>query len=172
MYINRIAAILLIIVFTASCAVKRESTAGKGKTKTSVYQEDLSEVRPQLPSRDERAGKGSNEAPMPTNTVNQELENALSAIAERNKQIQYAQGYRIQLYSGNDRAQANQIKDKIYSNYPGTNVYISYVQPSFRVKVGDFTERLEAMKLYAKLKDEFPIALIVQEQINIQKTVE
>jgi biotin carboxyl carrier protein len=173
MYLNRFLVILLVCILTSSCAVNREKSASRGRGRSVAYAEDLTGVRPKVPSRETGlAGADAANAPAPTSTVNAELETALSAITERNKQIQYAQGYRVQLYSGNDRTQANQIKDKIYSNYPGINVYISYIQPSFKVKVGDFTDRLEALKLYAKIKNDFPIALIVQEQINIQKVVE
>jgi hypothetical protein len=173
MYLNRLLVIALALILTTSCVANRETSAARGRGRSVAYEEDLTGVRPKVPSRETGlANADASNAPAPSNTVNAELETALSAITGRNKQIQYAQGYRIQVYSGNDRTQANQIKDKIYSNYPGTNVYISYIQPSFRVKVGDFTDRLDALKLYAKIKNEFPIALIVEEQINIQKVVE
>lgn len=170
MYTKKILFVVFAMLFMASCASSKKTSSTKGKG--GVYQEDLSVVRPSVPSVETDKKEDKKDIPPPSNTVNQQLETVLASISEKNKQIQYAQGYRIQVYSGNDRTLANQVKDKIYTNYPGVNVYMNYNHPSFRIKVGDFTERLEALKLYAKLKNEFPIALIVQEQINIQKKVE
>lgn len=51
-------------------------------------------------------------------------------------------------------------------NYPVHNIYL---QPYFRVRVGDFVDRDQADELLAYMIDEFPRALVVEDQINIQQ---
>ena len=43
------------------------------------------------------------------------------------------------------------------------SVYLTYNSPNFRVKVGDYTDRVEAYKAYIALKEVFPNALLVEE---------
>ena len=44
--------------------------------------------------------------------------------------------------------------------------YRSYVNPYFKVTVGDFRTRSEAMQLLMEIKSDFPAAFIVKENIN------
>ena len=46
------------------------------------------------------------------------------------------------------------------------SAYRSYVNPYFKVTVGDFRTKSEAMQLLQKIKWEFPAAFIVKENIN------
>lgn len=75
-------------------------------------------------------------------------------------------GYRIQIFYGNERKEAYHIQDKFKSLYPEYNTYISYTQPNYRVKVGDFRTRLEAQKMMVELRPIFPTLFIFNERIN------
>jgi hypothetical protein len=76
-------------------------------------------------------------------------------------------GYRIQIYNGNDRNKANTAKQNFAKNHPGTRTYLTYSNPQFRVRVGDFTSRKEAQELYKKLSSSFNPCMIVPDVINV-----
>ena len=78
-------------------------------------------------------------------------------------------GYRIQLFSGNERINANNIKTKFLRLFPEQTAYLSYQQPYFKIRVGDFRSRLEAKLFYNKIKDEFSESIIIQDKINFPK---
>jgi hypothetical protein len=81
--------------------------------------------------------------------------------------IRSGQGYRVQIYNGNDRVKANQIKVDFIRRFPGIRTYLTYVLPQFRVKVGDFRTRAEAFELYKKVSDMYNPSMIVPDIIVI-----
>ena len=78
-------------------------------------------------------------------------------------------GYRIQLFSGNERNNANNTKTKFLRLFPEQTAYLSYQQPYFKIRVGDFRSRFEAKLFYNKIKDEFSESIIIQDKINLPK---
>lgn len=81
--------------------------------------------------------------------------------------IRSGQGYRVQIYNGNDRVKANQIKVDFIRRFPGIRTYLTYVLPQFRVKVGDFRSRAEAYELYKKVSELYNPSMIVPDIIVI-----
>lgn len=82
------------------------------------------------------------------------------------------QGYRIQIYSNSDRKMANEIRTKCLQLYPDIDVYLIYQQPSFKVRVGDFRNKIEAYPVYRDLLKDFDNVLIVPDRINLPKLIE
>lgn len=78
-------------------------------------------------------------------------------------------GFRIQLFSGNERNNANNIKTKFLRLFPEQTAYLSYQQPYFKIRVGDFRTKLEAKLFYNKIKEEFSESIIIQDKINLPK---
>lgn len=78
-------------------------------------------------------------------------------------------GYRIQLFSGNERNNANNIKTKFLKLYPDQPAYLAYNQPYFKIRIGDFRTKLEAKLFYNKIKSEFGECIIVADKINLPK---
>lgn len=77
-------------------------------------------------------------------------------------------GYRIQItaYSGNNsrnRAEAERASFK--ANFPGISVYLSYSEPYFKIRVGNYLTRLEAYKDLKRIQLTYPNAYIVPEKI-------
>lgn len=81
--------------------------------------------------------------------------------------IRSGQGFRVQIYSGNDRAAATQRKIDFIRRYPNIRSYISYIAPTFRVKVGDFKTRAEAYKLLKELNSYYSPCMVVPDIIEI-----
>lgn len=79
------------------------------------------------------------------------------------------QGYRIQIYSGSSHKDANKAKADFLKIYETPVPYLVYKQPNYKVRVGDFRNRIEAQKLYHQLINDgnFKGVLIVPEMINL-----
>jgi hypothetical protein len=92
----------------------------------------------------------------------------MDTLASQNKAIKYAQGFRIMAYNGTDRKTAMDIRRAIIQRVPEERDYLIYQQPSYRLKVGDYFNRVEAHQTLLLLRDIIPNALIVPDQINIR----
>ena len=81
--------------------------------------------------------------------------------------IRSGRGYRVQIYNGNDRNKAIQIKVDFLRRHPDVPAYMTYIQPQFRIKVGDFKTRAEAAELYREMNQLYGAAMIVPDVIVI-----
>lgn len=92
-------------------------------------------------------------------------------LVERHKLINAAKktmpGYRIQLYFGNDRARAQEIRASFIQLFPSTPAYLLYQQPNFKVRSGDFRTRLEATGFLKKINEHFSNAFIVPDEVKL-----
>lgn len=78
-------------------------------------------------------------------------------------------GYRVRIYFDNKqnaRAASEEAQRRFESGHPGIPTYRSFSNPFFKVTVGDFRTRSEALQLLQTLTGEFPSAFIVKEAIN------
>lgn len=79
------------------------------------------------------------------------------------------QGYRIRIYFDNSqtaRVISQNTAAKFSQLYPTTPVYATYTDPFFKVTVGDFRTKSEAMRLLKELEPLFKSAFVVREIIN------
>lgn len=86
---------------------------------------------------------------------------------EFNERKQTVPGYRVQIaaLSGpNSRNQAFELKKRFNAEYPEVEVYIIFTEPNFRIKVGDFTSKLDAFVFMQRIKDDYP-GTIVRENV-------
>ena len=78
-------------------------------------------------------------------------------------------GYRIRIFfdnSQNARKNSASTLDAFLSSFRGIPAYRSYANPYFKVTVGDYRTKAEAMANLANIKKSFPSAFIVKEKIN------
>lgn len=75
-------------------------------------------------------------------------------------------GYRVQIFYGSDRREVFNEQSKFNNSFPELNTYITYKQPNYYLRVGDFRTRLEAQRLMNELKPFFPTLFIFREKIN------
>ena len=75
-------------------------------------------------------------------------------------------GYRVQVFYGSDRKEVFNQQAKFRALYPKIMSYITYREPNYRLKVGDFRTRPEAEALLSELRTNFPTLFIFREQIN------
>lgn len=86
---------------------------------------------------------------------------------EFNERLRTVPGFRVQIASlsgPNSRNQAFELKSRFKETYPDVEVYIVFSEPNFRIKVGDFTSKLDAYVFMQKIKDTYP-GTIVKENV-------
>jgi len=91
-----------------------------------------------------------------------------------NRAHQTLDGYRIQIFfdAGNySRNNAYRVRDEFLSRSPDSTiaVYISFKEPYYRVRAGDFRTRMEAEGFLKRVKPDFPNAFLIRDQINLPK---
>jgi hypothetical protein len=82
-------------------------------------------------------------------------------------------GYRIQIFfdSGNEsKKRAVDIRTDFIGRFPGISAYLSFQEPFFKIRTGDFRSKLEADGFLQKILPVYPNAYIVRDRINYPKT--
>lgn len=78
-------------------------------------------------------------------------------------------GYRVQIYSGNKRQPANEARSTFSRLYRKKKAHMNYEQPYYKVRVGDFKTKIEALKFKNDLTKHFPNCFIVKDEIDIKE---
>lgn len=78
------------------------------------------------------------------------------------------EGYRVQIYSGNKKQPARDARLRFTRIYRKTKAYEMYEQPYFKVRVGDFKTKMEALKFKNDLTKHFPNCFIVKDEIKFE----
>jgi hypothetical protein len=104
--------------------------------------------------------------------INQDprLEKMLKWHIENNKRKDGIDGYRVEIFFSsamNAKERSLNKKKEFLLKYPEYNVHIKYVSPNFRVRVGDFRTKSEALKLYKTIEQDYPGAFIVSDIIDL-----
>ncbi|MGC8864617.1 MAG: SPOR domain-containing protein [Bacteroidales bacterium] len=82
------------------------------------------------------------------------------------------EGYRIQIYfeSGNNaRTAAMGVRDRFMQLFPTYGVYLTFTEPYYRVRVGDFRDKMSAEAFLQVLLGFFPNAFIVPDNVYFEK---
>lgn len=75
-------------------------------------------------------------------------------------------GYRVRIFNDNKqnaRGASEAALGRFKGMYPGIAAYRTYSNPFFKVTVGDFRTKSEALQLLQQIKGSFPSAFIVKE---------
>jgi hypothetical protein len=133
-------------------------------------QEDLSAIRPHFnPPPDTAthyAGNPVKNVPVvtPVMTVNQKVDLVLDSIDKMNATRKVLPGYTIQVYSGLNSEEARNARKRLQDEL-SMHADMQYIQPKWRVRVGNYFTSLEAQKDLLRLKRAFPNAILVPESI-------
>ena len=96
------------------------------------------------------------------------IQSVLDSQAAENFRANRIQGFRILLYSGNDREEANRAKEEVYKLFPKGDVYMAYKAPTFKVRFGDFYTRHDAWQNLLWLRPHFSQAVILNEIVIVK----
>jgi len=97
-----------------------------------------------------------------------EIEAAMNGHFETNRK-RLISGYRVRIFFDNKqsaRGASEEALARFTAMYHDVRAYRSYVNPYFKVTVGDYRTKSEAMELLQRIKANFPSAFIVKENIN------
>ena len=78
-------------------------------------------------------------------------------------------GYRVRIFFDNKqtaRVESEETLKRFEAVYHDVRAYRTYANPYFKVTVGDFRTKSEAMELLSRIKREFPSAFVVKENIE------
>jgi hypothetical protein len=84
-------------------------------------------------------------------------------------QIHHLDGYRIQIFfdSGNlSKRNASKAREDFIQQFPEVEAYITFREPYYRVRIGDFRTRLEADGFRKRILHQYPHAFTVNDQIS------
>jgi len=84
-------------------------------------------------------------------------------------------GYRIQIFfdaGNNSLSSAQRVVEEFMMLYPTDTAYISFSEPYYKVRVGDFRSRLEAQGYQQKIMGDFPNAFVIKDKIRFPKLEE
>jgi hypothetical protein len=98
---------------------------------------------------------------------NPKLNSTVLRLKEINSSRQSMPGYRIQIYVGALRSKANELRARFNARFPDINAVVSYHQPNFKVRAGDFRTRMEAQSKLEIIEKEFPGAFVVPDEIRL-----
>lgn len=82
------------------------------------------------------------------------------------------QGFRVQIYtaSGNrSKLLTDRVKAEFDTKHPGMQSYITYDEPYYKLRVGDFRNRIEAQQFLRKISSDYIYAIVVVDRINLPK---
>ncbi|MCO6499162.1 MAG: SPOR domain-containing protein [Vicingus serpentipes] len=106
-------------------------------------------------------------------TVNYKLkiiqDNRIEQLNRTYTSLYQMEGYRIQIYSGNKKQPARQARLEFTQLYRDVKAHESYQQPYFKVRVGDFRTKLEALKFQKEVQVHFPNCYIVKDGIEVEE---
>jgi len=97
------------------------------------------------------------------------LDKMLKWHIEKNRETEGMEGFRVEIFFSSNldaKEQALETKTEFLSEYPEYPVHIKFIAPNFRVRVGDFRTKNEALKLYKKIQRDYPTAFVVPDIIN------
>jgi hypothetical protein len=136
-------------------------------------QEDLASIRPHFtPPPDtgrHYAGNPVKDVPVvkPVMMVNEKVDFVLDSIDKHNRLRKVIPGYTIQVYSGLNSEEARNARKRLQDEL-GMRADMQYIQPKWRVRVGNYFTNLDAQKDLMRLKRAFPNAILVPESIPIR----
>jgi hypothetical protein len=84
-----------------------------------------------------------------------------------NKEQNSFPGYKIQIYYGSEK-ECYEIKDEFTSLFPDIPTSIIFSTPQWKLQVGEYRSRLEADKSIQSIKKEYPSAIVLATEIELE----
>lgn len=102
----------------------------------------------------------------------QRLTNMVGWHIKNNQAKKGMDGWRVEIFfsssnDGDGREKALKVKQEFMSKYPDIEAHIKFVAPDFKVRVGDFRTKSEALKLKKEIIGIYPKSFEVKDVIKI-----
>lgn len=135
-----------------------------GQPSLSNYQEDLSGSLPDFPDFRQVIKEPVQEVISSTQAVDGQLVDLSQKIHDKNKSEPFFSGFTVLIYSGIDRNTAFKTRDELSTYFPDMAPDMQYQQPRYLVKVGQYAYKMEAQRVFSRVKTVFPTARIMQDR--------
>jgi len=102
------------------------------------------------------------------------VDQLISLFREQN-QARGMQGFRVQIFtaSGNRSKLLTERQEADFNIlFPGVRSYITYDEPYFKLRVGDFRTRMEAERFRNQISSRYIVAIVVTDRINFPRLTE
>jgi hypothetical protein len=86
-----------------------------------------------------------------------------------NQKRRGTEGYRLEIYFSSEnkaRERAVKVKNEFNLIFPDIRSYMLFQTPNFKVRIGDFRNKSEALKAKAHIASKYPNAFIVKDMIQ------
>ncbi len=168
----------MLVMGLSACQTGKSPQKSRIAHQVTQYEEDLSSIRPKYKNPFSYAGYEEEEeeevvllpSKATTLEVTNPLEKALGAMIQTNKSTTEVTGYRIQAFVGNEKTEYEAARTYLIQLFPQLELYPSYSQPTYRIKVGDFSTRLDAERYASQLKNRFPNAKVLPDRVDLKKS--
>ncbi|WP_251622761.1 hypothetical protein [Odoribacter lunatus] len=88
-----------------------------------------------------------------------------------NKETGYVVGYRIQIFSGSSYDHSIEklqvLKENFEDAFPGIPAYLNYFDPDFKIRVGNFRNRLDCIPVLKRIRRKYPSCYPVKTEIPL-----
>tara|TARA_X000000950_G_scaffold21474_1_gene23205 strand:- start:440 stop:832 length:393 start_codon:yes stop_codon:yes gene_type:complete len=80
-------------------------------------------------------------------------------------------GFRIQIFSGNNRQNADKIQEELIAEFPEFlgRTYLKYQAPNYKIRVGNYYQEIDAQRDLKNLEKKYEGIFVVREQIRLPK---
>lgn len=98
------------------------------------------------------------------------VDSLIALHVNHNQTYPLIEGYKIQIFkdSGNDALDAaHNMMDEFREEFPDIVVYLSFQEPYYRIRVGDFRTRLEALEVLGKIKKKYKNVWVIKDYIHL-----
>lgn len=95
-----------------------------------------------------------------------EIDEIIAKKKQFNKSLKKVNGYKIQLFYGNEK-NSHKIKEESEALFPDISTKIIFSSPQWKVQVGNYRTRLEADRNLIDIKKEYPGAIVIASEIDI-----
>lgn len=86
---------------------------------------------------------------------------------EEREEAKGVDGYRIQVYFGDDRKEAEKVKAKLQEIFDDYLSYTIIELPYYKVRIGNFRSMVEAQALFFALQHIYPNVFLVKDKIEL-----
>ncbi len=95
------------------------------------------------------------------------VDQMLTQKKEYNKSLEKFQGFKIQIYYGSEK-KCYEVKDEFTSLFPDIATSIIFSTPQWKLQIGNYRTRLEADHAMVGIKKEYPSAIVLATEIDIE----
>ena len=95
------------------------------------------------------------------------IDEMLAQKKDYNKTIEKFEGFKIQIYYGSEK-ECYKVKEEFTALYPDIDTSIIFSTPQWKLQIGNYKTRLEADHAMVNVKKEYPGAIVLATEIEIE----